>query len=281
MEATLVVATHRRRKLVIRQPISLRLRLTTTLISLTIFVLVYELIAYQAHLKNPTTTTMPYIQDIVAGFLKIIQPDRYGDIWLLNDVWATVVRLTVGMFVSCAAAIALGIMMGCFEWIEAIIKPYPSTASVIPATAMMAVFFLLVGTDFPFYVSIIAFGTVPVLSLSIYSMTKYDVPSELIDKAYTLGASNAEVVWEVVVPMLRPRILDMIRLMFGPAMLVLIAGEYQLADVGVGYRMRMQMRSLDMAVIYDYVIVLCLIGFLNNYMMVQLRKWWCPWYSDY
>lgn len=264
----------------IRQPISLRLRAIVTLTSLTIGLLGYEIVAYKAHLLNPSTTTMPYLSEVAKGFLKIGLPDRYGQIWLLNDVMATITRLIVGMVVSCTISIILGILMGCFEVVEAAFKPYPTTASMIPATAMMAVFFLLVGTNFPFYVSILTFGVLPILSLSIYNMTKFDVPNELIDKAYTLGASNSEVVYEVVVPMLLPRILDMIRLMFGPAMLVLIAGEYQLADVGVGYRMRMQMRSLDMAVIYDYVIVLCIIGFFNNYVMIQLRRWWCPWYSE-
>ena len=56
-------------------------------------------------------------------------------------------------------------------------------------------------------------------------ITVREVPQELIDKSYTLGASNLEVVWCVIVRFILPKLLDAIRLQIGPAMVYLIAAE--------------------------------------------------------
>lgn len=269
----------RPRKLVIRQPVSMQTKVILSVISIVVFMAVYTVLSIRQHKFNPDDTTIPSFLDMGKSFIQVCTPDRYGSIWLLDDVKATMFRQLLGLGLAVLVAVSLGILMGCFQVIEAAVLPLLSFFAKVPPTAMLAVFFVLFGTDLNLFLSMIGFGVVPTLAQSVFHMARHDVPDELIDKAYTLGASNPEAVWEVMTPMLLPRIIEAVRLQFGPAMVYLIAAEYLLAEVGFGYRLRMQMRVLNMSIIYDYVIVLGIIGFLAGFTLTCLRNWLCPWYG--
>ena len=75
---------------------------------------------------------------------------------------------------------------------------------------MLAVFFVMVGTDTEMYITMIAFGVLPVLAQSVYLAVR-DVPEERLYKAYTLGASHTEVLWNVIARQILPKVIDALR----------------------------------------------------------------------
>ena len=114
------------------------------------------------------------------------------------------------------------------------------------------------------FVMMIIFGIMPPMAISI-SLAVRDVPSELIEKSYTLGASNMEAVWSVVFKIILPKFMDSIRLQIGAAMVYLIAAEMLVSDVGFGYRIRLQMKLLNMDVVFPYLAILAGFGFLMDF----------------
>ena len=50
-------------------------------------------------------------------------------------------------------------------------------------------------------------------------------------------------------------------------------------DVGFGYRLRIQTRLLDMSVVYVYLALLGVAGYLIDYALIQLRRRCCPWFE--
>jgi NitT/TauT family transport system permease protein len=63
-------------------------------------------------------------------------------------------------------------------------------------------------------------------------------------------------------------------------MVFLIAAEWSASDIGFGYRLRMQSRLLNMNVVYSYLIMLGIFGWLADYGLVRLRRWLCPWFGE-
>ncbi len=175
------------------------------------------------------------------GLIRACSPQglKKNQYWLWEDLLATAGRLLAGLLVGVVLSVALGVLMGCFAPVEAFFVPPLSFLSKIPPTAMLAVFFVLVGTTFKMYVAMIAFGMLPTLAQAVYQSAKKDVPEELIYKAYTLGAHNTELIWNVVFKQILPRVLDAIRLQIGPAMVLLVAAEWTIAGEGFGYRLRL------------------------------------------
>ena len=268
------------RRLVIRKPISGITKFILGAVSILILFGLYELLSYRQHSINPTDTTIPSLTQMWAGLQKTCTPDAVGHMWLLDDSKATLMRCFFGLTVGVILSVIIGTAMGCFQSVEAFCLPTLSFFAKVPPTAMLAVFFVLVGLDMKMFVTMITFGVLPTLTQAIYQSAKYDVQEELINKAYTLGASNAEVILSVVLRQILPRIIEAVRLQVGPAMVFLIAAEWMMADVGFGYRLRIQSRLLNMNIVYVYIVLLGVFGFCMDRMLTRLRQWTCPWFDN-
>lgn len=267
--------------MMIRQPISTRWRVILGTLSILLLILGYAYLSHRQHVKNPEDTTIPTFSQLKEGIVKIVKPHkRSGEVWLLEDAKATLGRLFLGLLCGVLAAIILGLLMGCFTPVEAFFSPPLSILAKLPPTAMLAVFFVMAGTDTEMYVAMIAFGVLPTLAQNIYLAAKDDVPTELIYKSYTLGASHFEVVWNVIYKHIMPKMIDSIRLQIGPAMVFLIAAEMVVGDIGFGYRIRLQSRLLNMNVVFPYLAILAILGYIMDYGLRSLLKKLCPWYSE-
>jgi NitT/TauT family transport system permease protein len=239
----------------------------------------YSCLSYRQHQTNPEDTTMPTWSQLKAGTIAMVTPDRKGERWLDIDVKATYSRLAQGMFLGILGAIVLGILMGCFSLVEAFFIPPLSLLAKVPPTAALAVFFVMVGTDKEMYVAMIAFGVLPTLAQAVYLGVK-EIPEELVNKAWTLGASPMEMIGEVIIPYVMPKMIDAIRLQIGPAMVYLIAAEMVVGHEGFGYRIRLQSKLLNMSTVYPYLAILASSGYLLDYTLRFIQRKLFPWYSN-
>ncbi len=263
----------------IRQPISSQRRIALGVISVLVLLAAYTGISKWQHVRNPEDTTIPTWGQLADGVKKIVETNkRTEERWIVVDTEATVSRLFMGMFCGIFGAVILGLMMGCFRSVEAVFAPPLSLLAKVPPTAALAVFFVLVGTGTEMFVAMIAFGILPSLAQSVYLSVR-DVPDELLYKAYTLGGSQTELIWNVIVRAIMPRVIDSVRLQIGPAMVYLIAAEMVVGDVGFGYRIRLQSRLLSMNVVYPYLALLAGFGYSMDYGLRLLQRMFYPWFA--
>lgn len=264
----------------IRNSIKFRWKVALGMTSAALLVMVYLWLSHRQHVFNPKDTTLPNLTQFVEGFKKITTPDGAGEVWLWNDIWATYSRLFIGLLVGVTVSLVIGIAMGCVAQIESFFLPPLSFFAKIPPTAMMAVYFVVFGTELKMFVAMISFGVTPTLAQAVYQSAKKDVTDHAVYKAYTLGASSCEVIWNVVVRQVLPRIIEAVRLQIGPAMVFLIAAEMMVASEGFGYRLRIQSRLLNMNVVYTYLLILGVSGFFIDWLLTFSRKKLCPWFGE-
>ncbi|MBI3469085.1 MAG: ABC transporter permease subunit [Planctomycetes bacterium] len=267
----------------LRQPIAWRWQVSLGLASVLALVSVYTYLAARQHGINPDDRTLPtWHQLLTDGLLKVFKSKHSGteQAWIWADTKATFNRLVAGLVLGVLFSVIVGLLMGCYSPIEAFFLPPLSFLAKIPPTAMLAVFFVMAGTGTGMFVTMIAFGVLPTLAQTIYHAAKEDVPEELLFKAYTLGASQVECIWDVVYKHTLPKILEGVRLQVGPAMVYLIAAEMLVGDVGFGYRIKMQGRLLDMSVVYIYLACLGLAGYLIDRAFILVQRKLCPWYAQ-
>ena len=265
----------------IRQPSSRRWQIALGATAVVALAGLYTVMSIRQHARNPKDTTIPSWRQLGQGVARAWAMDATtGERPLWSDVKATYGRLAAGLLVGVAVAVVLGMAMGCYTPIEAFFLPSLSFLAKIPPTAMLAVFFVLVGTGTELYVAMIAFGVTPTLAQSVFQAARKDVPDELLYKAATLGASQPEIIWNVVYKQVLPRLIESIRLQVGPAMVYLIAAEYLLGGgVGFGNRLRLEQRVLNFNVIYFYLALLGLSGVLIDYGLTVVRRKLCPWFG--
>lgn len=281
----------------IKRSIGHRHKIGWSIAGVAVLVCGYAYISHRQHQINPDDTTLPNYKQLWQGFKSIVTPRinplaaafgsedelspvaKIKSMWLFQDGMATYNRLFKGLLWGCLISVFLGTLMGCYEWISSFLLPPLAFLAKVPGTAMLAVFFVIVGTGEPMFVTMIGFGVLPTLTQSIYLSARDDIHEEEVNKAYTLGASNLELICNVVFPQILPKVLDAIRLQIGPAMVYLVAAEMLVGQVGMGYQIRMQQRLMHMDVVYNYLFILGVTGLLMDRGMVAFRRWVCPWYK--
>jgi NitT/TauT family transport system permease protein len=98
-------------------------------------------------------------------------------------------------------------------------------------------------------------------------------------KAQTLGASTWQLILRIVLPQVVPRLIDATRLALGAAWLFLIAAEAIAATEGLGYRIFLVRRFLDMDVILPYVAWITLLAFGLDLALRLVNRVVFPWYG--
>ena len=261
----------------IRKPISTPTRLMLGAAAFALLVALYAWISYDVHVENPRNRTVPTLSQFVEGWRTML--DTEGNVHLGEDLAASVWRLSLGVLTGVALAFVAGLLMGCFPVADAFLGPPIAAFARIPPTAMLAVYFVFLSIGgVQIYAALISLGIFPTLAMAIAGAARTDVDDHTVDKAYTLGGSSVEVIWNVVLRQILPRILEAVRLQIGPAMVFLIAAEWALADVGFGYTLRIQSRLQNMNIVYTYLAVLAVLGLLLDFGLVGLRRWLAPWF---
>jgi NitT/TauT family transport system permease protein len=272
----------------VKKPISTKTRIILGTLSFFVVMAIYLWLSHRQHQINPRDTTIPNLSQIYDGVKQVfakqtsLNPEVkwHRNIWIWQDFAATAGRFCMGLFLGSLLSVILGVLMGCFAPVGAFFYPGISFLAKIPPTAMLAVYFVVFGTEVEFFVAMIALGVLPVMTVAIFSSVEKDVAINSVFKSYTLGASHAEVIWNVVFRQVFPRILQNIQLAIGPAMVFLICAEWLVADVGFGYRLRMQSRLLNMNVVYVYLAFLGMAGLSLDYSLTVLRRKVCPWFGE-
>ena len=268
----------------IRRGIPVWLFTLLSIIFLIALVGVYFGLSARQSSKNAQQRVIPGWKAIGEGWQKAMKPQgtkenpRPAMLW--TDLRATYWRLIQGMSLGIIASVIVGVLMGAYRWIEACLSPIVAFMSKVPQIAILPIFFAVVGTDEKMFLSMIAFGIFFTLTESIYQAVQKDVSDDAIDKAYTLGASDPEIIYEVIWKQILPRILDAIRLHIGPAMGFLLAAEMLVGGQGMGYRIRMESRVTDMRIVYSYVAILGTSGLLADWLLIALRRRLCPWFGQ-
>lgn len=278
----------------IRSPISQRRRVVLGVVAMILLALGYTWMSYRQHKKNPKDTTIPTWSQFGEGIHKAVKvspatmqrwqdaKDSNPDLkrprcWLVADTQATGTRLFLGIGIGVVGSLILGLLMGMSRTIEAFLLPPIAYLAKFPPTAALPVFFVLVGTNLEMFTTMIVFGILPTMSQSVYLAAR-DISEEYFHKAYTLGSSTLDAVCHIMLPFVWPKVLDAVRLTFGPAIVYLIAAEMLCSDVGFGYRIRLQARLLNMNIVYPYLVLLATFTFAMDYGIKHLQKKTCSWY---
>jgi NitT/TauT family transport system permease protein len=250
-----------------------------TVVTVILAIAGYTWWSHERHAALPQDRMVPTWTQMIEGVERITRVDEDDHVrWIVADAQATLTRLAIGLSASIALAFVLGILMGCFHAVEAACLWWVSALAKVPATSVIAVIFVAVGTGTELYTTIIAFGVVPILTESVFLLVR-DVPDEMLWKARTLGASATEVVWNVITRMIAPKFVDNVRLQIGPALVYLIAAELLCAYLGFGYRINKFARQTHIDVVFPYIFALGLFGFAANWLLKLVQHRAFPWYQ--
>ena len=247
------------------------------------FILVVTLYAFGSehrHSINPDDKIMPTIMklaDTTAEY--VVKKDRKGNYILLGDIMSSMQRLVVAVGVAAIVGLLVGMNMALFPGMGALLNPFIIFFSNIPALALMPMILIVFGTGDFTKMMLIFLGVVFVITRDVFRATN-DLPKEQITKALSLGATQLEVAYKIVLPQIIPALISTVRLSLPAAWLFLIAGEAVVSMDGLGYRIYLVKRYLAMHIIIPYVFTITGLAFLLDRMLKWLIDWRFPWYTE-
>ena len=229
---------------------------------------------------NPNDKLLPSASQMVAAIdrLAFTEDKRSGNYLFWQDSAASLKRLGMGIGIAALVGLCLGIAAGILPLFRAPLSPLLTVLSMVPPLAILPILFITFGLGELSKVMLIVIGITPVLARDLEQRAR-EIPTEILIKAQTLGASTWTLILRVVLPQLLPRLLIALRLVLGSAWLFLIAAEAIASTDGLGYRIFLVRRYMAMDVILPYVIWITLLAWLMDLGLRRVTQLCFPWFA--
>ena len=194
----------------------------------------------------------------------------------IKDIGMTVWRVFGGFLIAAVLAVPLGVMMGAYKPIEAFFEPFVSFARYLPASAFIPLLILWAGIGEAQKLSLIFIGSFFQLVLMI-AVSVGNTRRDLVEAAYTLGASDRGIVTRVLMPSSAPEVAEILRMVLGWAWTYVIVAELIGASSGIGHMITDSQSLLATDQIIFGTIVIGLIGLVTDYVFKALNRALYPW----
>lgn len=194
----------------------------------------------------------------------------------IHDIGMTVMRVLVGFLLACLIAVPLGIAMGAFKFIEAFLEPFVSFCRYLPASAFIPLLILWAGVDEAQKILVIFIGSVFQIILMV-SVTVSNARKDLVEAAYTLGASNKGIIHRVILPGAAPEIAETLRLVLGWAWTYVIVAELIGASSGIGHMITNSQSLLNTGQIIFGIITIGIIGLISDFAFKAVNRRLFAW----
>jgi NitT/TauT family transport system permease protein len=192
------------------------------------------------------------------------------------DIGMTVWRVLGGFFIAAILAIPIGILMGAYKPIEALLEPFVSFARYLPASAFIPLLILWAGIGEAQKLAVIFIGSFFQLILMI-AVSVGNTRRDLVEAAYTLGAKDSGVVTRVLLPSASPELAETLRMVLGWAWTYVIVAELIGASNGIGHMITDSQALMATDQIIFGIIVIGLIGLITDIAFKTFNRWLFPW----
>ena len=192
------------------------------------------------------------------------------------DIAMTIWRVVGGFILAAIVAVPLGILMGAYKPVEAFFEPFVSFARYLPASAFVPLLILWAGIGETQKLLVIFIGSVFQIVLMV-AVAVGQTRRDLVEAAYTLGASPQGVVRRVLVPANAPEIAETLRLVLGWAWTYVIVAEFIGSSSGIGHMIIESQALLATGQIIFGIIVIGVIGLISDFLFKAANRRLFPW----
>jgi len=195
---------------------------------------------------------------------------------LMVDVLASSTRVLAGFVLAGIIGVPMGLAMGTFYSLDSLLAPIVGTVRYMPVTAFVPLIVIWLGLEEPSKILIIMLGVVLYNAIMAADAVKF-IPNEMINVAYTLGATRRDVVFKVIIPAVFPSVLDTLRVNISGAWNFLVIAELVASQNGLGFRIIQAQRFLQTEKVLFCIALIGLIGLAIDYSLKWISQQLTPW----
>ncbi|NAR58594.1 taurine ABC transporter permease TauC [Acinetobacter haemolyticus] len=250
---------------------SLVLSLSSVISVLVIWYLITALkIVPSLFLPSPQAVWQKFLEVSQQGFMK-------ATLW--QHLAVSISRVLLALVAAIAIGVPLGLWMGLNKWVRAVLDPLVELLRPIPPLAYLPLLVIWFGIGETTKVLLIFFSILaPVIISSTHGVISHQLNRERA--ALSLGASQSQVFWHVILPTALPHILTGIRIGLGVGWSTLVASELVAADRGIGFMVQSAAQFLITDTVVLGIIVIAIVAVSFELFLRWLQKQLSPWYGQ-
>ncbi len=201
---------------------------------------------------------LPHVSDVAGALVRL-----FGERGFHFDILASLWRIAASFAIVCAVGVPIGILMGAFVRVEALLGPFVSTWRYLPAASFVPLLLMWFGADEGQKIALLFLGAVFFLITLVADHTK-SVRKELVETSLTLGANKWQVLWTVIIPAALPKIFVAMRQMLAIGWTYLVIAEIVATTDGIGAAMMRSKRFLRVDEIIAAIVMIGVLGLLSD-----------------
>jgi NitT/TauT family transport system permease protein len=185
-------------------------------------------------------------------------------------------RILIGLLATVIVGVPVGIVMGYYKKVDSILSPILYFNYPVPKIALLPIVMLFFGLgEMPKFIMIFLITFFPVV-VNIRDKVK-SISEEIYYPMYSLGASDFQIIYEIVLPATLPVILTSVRIGIGTAISILFFTENFGTEYGMGYYIMDSWMRVSYIQMYSAILILSFIGLMFFIVTDILESFLCPW----
>ena len=220
-------------------------------------------------LVKPTLVPTPWA--VASTWWELIVRDGF-----LVDMYMSTQRVVLGVALGIIAAVPVGFLLGWYQPVRSFIDPLINFFRALPPIALIPLVIVYFGIGEVAKVIILFYAAFFAGVIVMYEGIAQISPIYL-RVARTLGASDMELFWRVIVPMAVPHVLTALRVALGVAWATLVASELIAAQQGLGAVIQDASAFFQLDTIYAGIITIGVIALLMDYLLRRISHRLLSW----
>ncbi|MDX1665120.1 MAG: ABC transporter permease [Candidatus Promineifilaceae bacterium] len=198
---------------------------------------------------------------------------------LFEHLSASLRRIILGFLLGAIPGICLGLLVGWFRTVRAIVDPLVAALYPIPKIALLPLLLVIFGIGEASKVIAVAIaGFFLVLISTAHGVKQID--PVLIQAAENYGARRWKLFTKVILPASLPAIFTGLRLSLGISLLIIVAAGFVAAKEGIGFLIWMSWSTLSVNKMYVGLVVIGFLGLLFTHGLEYVGRRVMPWAQD-
>jgi ABC-type nitrate/sulfonate/bicarbonate transport system permease component len=199
--------------------------------------------------------------------------------WLWLSLARSFTRVLKALCLVILVGVPLGILMGAFKRLDALLQKIVGAAKSVPTTAITGVVVLWFGIDETGKTVFLFLGAIFFMIVLVRDAV-VAVPGDYVTVALDLGANRRQLVWQVLLPGALPRIWEAIIVCNGIMWTYIVLAEFLSSNaeqLGLGYLLQIGSRTQSPGKVFGIIIIIAAISSLTDLSLQAIRRRYLDW----
>lgn len=197
-----------------------------------------------------------------------------GELWMHFSI--SLQRIVIGYVIGAVPGVLIGLAMGLFGPIRAIIQPLIDATFPIPKIAVLPLFIMVFGLGETSKYAIIATAVIYLVLINTVAGVR-NIDKIYLDVGKNFGLSNWMMFTDVALPGALPLVVAGLKIGMGIALLVIVSAEFVGARSGIGYLIWTSWQVFQVEKMYVGLLVSAVLGFGSAILLNYVERVVIPW----